>query len=120
MTLCLPFSIANIVTFPLSGILCESGIDGGWPMVFYVPGAGGLLWTAVFLGLAYPSPQVHPRIGSAEKKMLTATALSGENDQTTDFTQVPWLAMMTSWKMWGLIMVSTYSSVIVQSAHMSK
>ena len=73
--MCLPFSIANIVTFPLSGLLCESGIDGGWPMVFYVPGAAGLLWTAVFLGLAYPSPQVHPRIGSAEKKMLTATAL---------------------------------------------
>ena len=30
--------VAIIVNFPLSSALCESGIDGGWPMVFYIPG----------------------------------------------------------------------------------
>ena len=31
--------VAIIVNFPLSSALCESGIDGGWPMVFYIPGS---------------------------------------------------------------------------------
>ena len=30
--------IAIIVNYPLSSALCESGIDGGWPLVFYIPG----------------------------------------------------------------------------------
>ena len=30
--------IAIIINFPLSSALCESGIDGGWPLVFYIPG----------------------------------------------------------------------------------
>ena len=30
--------IATMVNFPLSSALCHTGIDGGWPMVFYVPG----------------------------------------------------------------------------------
>ena len=29
---------ASLVNYPLSSLLCETGIDGGWPMVFYVPG----------------------------------------------------------------------------------
>ena len=30
--------VAIIVNYPLSSALCESGIDGGWPLVFYIPG----------------------------------------------------------------------------------
>ncbi len=29
---------ATVVNFPLASLLCKSGLDGGWPMVFYVPG----------------------------------------------------------------------------------
>ena len=29
---------ATITNYPMSSLLCETGIDGGWPMVFYVPG----------------------------------------------------------------------------------
>jgi MFS family permease len=32
----IPF--ASIANFPMSSLLCKTGIDGGWPMVFYVPG----------------------------------------------------------------------------------
>ena len=30
--------VAIIVNYPLSSALCESGVDGGWPLVFYIPG----------------------------------------------------------------------------------
>ena len=30
--------LANVINLPLAGGLCATGIDGGWPMIFYVPG----------------------------------------------------------------------------------
>ena len=30
--------LGNIVSFPLSGVLCQYGFDGGWPSVFYLFG----------------------------------------------------------------------------------
>ena len=32
--------IGAIVSFILSGVLCEYGFDGGWPSVFYIFGKG--------------------------------------------------------------------------------
>ncbi len=34
----LGMAIAGCTNFPLSSALCFSGVDGGWPMVFYVQG----------------------------------------------------------------------------------
>ena len=36
--------VAIIVNYPFSSALCESGIDGGWPLVFYIPGNGYLVY----------------------------------------------------------------------------
>ena len=30
--------LANVINLPLAGGFCATGIDGGWPMIFYVPG----------------------------------------------------------------------------------
>ena len=30
--------VANIINFPLAGLLCWSGVDNGWPLIFYIPG----------------------------------------------------------------------------------
>ena len=33
--------LGNIISFPLSGVLCQYGFDGGWPSVFYLFGKQG-------------------------------------------------------------------------------
>ena len=42
-------------------ITCQSGLDGGWPMTFYVPGTTGLVWCFLFYILIYSTPKDHPR-----------------------------------------------------------
>ena len=61
---------ATVATFPLSSWLCYSGIDGGWPMAFYVPGTTGLAWSALFYFLIYSTPEDHPRIDKGELQFL--------------------------------------------------
>ena len=63
---------ATVATFPLSSWLCQSNIDGGWPLAFYVPGATGLAWCLAFHLLVYSRPQDHPRLGEVERRHLRA------------------------------------------------
>ena len=63
-------SFANMINLPFSAGLCATGIDGGWPMVFYVPGGLGLLWCLIFKFLCFSTPQNHPWISDLEKMYL--------------------------------------------------
>ena len=82
---------ATVATFPLSSWLCKSGIDGGWPLAFYVPGATGLLWCLAFHLLVYSRPQDHPRITAGERRHLKAP-----DSNETKKLKVPWMAMLAS------------------------
>ena len=82
---------ATVATFPLSSWLCRSGIDGGWPLAFYVPGATGLLWCLAFHLLVYSRPQDHPRISAEERRHLKAP-----ESKETKKLKVPWMAMLAS------------------------
>ena len=61
---------ATVATFPLTSWLCYSGLDGGWPMAFYVPGTTGLIWCFLFYLLIYSRPEDHPRIAKGELQFL--------------------------------------------------
>ena len=66
-------SFANMINLPFSAGLCATGIDGGWPMVFYVPGGLGLLWCLIFKFLCFSTPQNHPWISNIEKMYLVTS-----------------------------------------------
>ena len=82
---------ATVLTFPISSWLCQSGLDGGWPLTFYVPGTTGLVWCLMFYLLVYSSPATHPRINSSERLYLTSNTSTKEEK-----LEVPWLAMAKS------------------------
>lgn len=82
---------ATVATFPLTSWLCYSGLDGGWPMAFYVPGTTGLVWCALFYVLIYSTPEDHPRITKGELEYLR-----GSEPAKKRKLKVPWMAMLQS------------------------
>lgn len=63
--------LGTMVTLAVSGVL--SGSDMGWPIVYYLSGACGLTWTAVWLLLGADSLSKHRFIGQAEKDYIEAS-----------------------------------------------
>lgn len=37
-------TVGTIISFPLSGVLCQYGFDGGWPSIFYIFGNWVILY----------------------------------------------------------------------------
>jgi len=70
----------------------------GWPSVFYVFGATGFLWTAIWYWQAHTSPADDPRVSPAELALL--------QKQTTDHDEkppVPWRRLLSSPPVWALL-----------------
>ncbi|XP_065566503.1 uncharacterized transporter slc-17.2-like isoform X2 [Artemia franciscana] len=64
------YNIASVITFPISGLLCEHGFGGGWPSIFYVGGIIGIGWCCIVVIFVYDSPDSHPRITYEEKEFF--------------------------------------------------
>ena len=86
--------IACLVNYPLASFLCQSGIDGGWPMVFYVPGFIGFVWCLICYFVVYSNPSQHPRISAEEKNFLLNSnrTISGK----VSWKNVPWGSILKS------------------------
>ncbi len=69
----------------------------GWPMVFYLFGGVGVIWTFVWLRSAYETPAEHPRISREELALLEANT-----ESCRDRPPVPWRRIFTSSAVWAL------------------
>ncbi|KAL8591613.1 hypothetical protein ACOMHN_030499 [Nucella lapillus] len=102
--------VGNVVTFPVAGVLCHYGFDGGWPSIFYLLGGVGIIWWVAWCFLVYNSPAEHPRISPEEKAYITAS-LKGKMTATREGSgHVPWRALLTSGPVWGIILTHTCSN----------
>lgn len=92
--------IGTIVALPLSTWIIAKW---GWPAVFYVCGAIGLVWIVFWFWLAADSPETHPRISEEERDQII-------RDRAMPAAKggVPWAQLLTKGPVWGLI-VMTFS-----------
>lgn len=97
--------LGKVITYPLTGLLCEYGFDGGWPSIFYVQGLLGIVWFVLWTYAVYDSPAQHPRISGSERNYIE-TSLSGmvTNNKRR---KTPWLAIFKSRPVWAIFVAHT-------------
>ncbi|KAJ8967622.1 hypothetical protein NQ314_002741, partial [Rhamnusium bicolor] len=89
--------IGTIVSNSISGALINATKD--WASVFYLFGAGGLLWFIIWVLICYSDPESHPFISDKEKAFLKKELENVSSEKKT----IPWRAMLTSAPLWALV-----------------
>lgn len=96
--------IGNVLALPLGGFLCVYGFDGGWPSIFYIFGAIGIVWFFLWMFLAAKSPEEHRFISQKEKLYIQSSVLPPTKQKT------PWLDIVKSKSFWGLVCAHSCSN----------
>ncbi|XP_069163082.1 sialin isoform X2 [Procambarus clarkii] len=100
-----PLGIAACLS--TSGVLIESGFLGGWPSVFYLFGALGLLWSAPWFLLVHDRPELHPNVSSSELH-YTQTHTNSVNKYEVE--RISWTEVMKSGQFWATMSASLGTS----------
>ena len=82
-------AMGTIISMPLSGWLCKVY---GWPSVFYICGALGVLWFALWICLIQSDPRNHSRISESELRYIVesiSTERAGEDATTHGSLNAP-------------------------------
>ncbi|XP_076085056.1 sialin-like [Mytilus galloprovincialis] len=99
--------LGTVVTFSVSGVLCESGFDNGWGSIFYLTGGLTLIWVFLWFFLTRDTPNDHPRISVIERNYIITNIEYNANKRTG---KVPWVAMAKSVPLWAIIIGHTCSN----------
>jgi ACS family glucarate transporter-like MFS transporter len=83
-----------------------STIHYGWRISFYLCSALALLTVVIWRAYATDWPEEHKRVNAAELDQIHPGARSGDDRRrrTAKAKNVPWLKMLTSPSVWGLIL----------------
>uniref|UniRef100_A0A914W490 Major facilitator superfamily (MFS) profile domain-containing protein n=1 Tax=Plectus sambesii TaxID=2011161 RepID=A0A914W490_9BILA len=95
--------IGNVLTLPVSGLLCKYGFDGGWPSVFYVLGVVALAWVVLWQVLIANSPSSHKRISAREREYIENSLAHEMKKEGTTHVPVPWRSVLTSLPVWAAV-----------------
>lgn len=60
--------MGNVIAFPVAGWISASTI--GWPYVFYLYGAVGVIWSAIWMFVGSDCPAKHKFISPEERKYI--------------------------------------------------
>ena len=93
-------AVGGVVSAPLIALVLHWF---GWPAVFLITGALGLIWTG-WWRRAYFVPMRHPRLGEAERRLL-ASAMSHDDDPGTP----GWVGLLRIRQTWGLVIAKFLS-----------
>ncbi|MGL4541792.1 MAG: ACS family MFS transporter [Polymorphobacter sp.] len=95
--------VLNFAGIPLGTIfaLSTTGVlvaHFGWPSVFYVFGAAGLAFAAIWFAFVHGSPAVHPTISPTERARLAECVADSVTPEA-----IPWRRLLGSKAVWALI-----------------
>ncbi|XP_025084625.1 sialin-like isoform X3 [Pomacea canaliculata] len=118
MSFCLTgLSVASVLTFPLSALLCVYGFDNGWGSIFYLSGIGSIVWVVVWFVVTADTPAKHKRISEAERNYIQSSI--GDTPHDKEISPTPWRAIFTSSAVWACtvaLVSSTYTAYTLQTS----
>lgn len=91
--------LGTVVANSLSGVILHYSTMG-WPAVFYVFGAIGVLWFLIWLVTCYNNPDAHPFISEREQKFLHERMDAHTHKKPPS---VPWRHILKSVPLWALV-----------------
>ncbi|XP_046601309.1 uncharacterized protein LOC107216979 [Neodiprion lecontei] len=92
--------LGTVLGSALSGVMIQNS-SIGWPLLFYVFGAAGVLWFFAWVLLCYNTPDVHPFITDSEKNYLRKTT-----NCKKELVPTPWRHILTSVPVWALLIAT--------------
>ncbi|KAK6176442.1 hypothetical protein SNE40_014728 [Patella caerulea] len=90
--------MGTIVTFSMTGVLCNSDFLNGWPSVYYITGGFAVLWSILWILAVTDGPELSKRISAVERDYILKS-LNNRNPQTE--TSIPWLAILMCPATWA-------------------
>ncbi|XP_011178018.1 putative inorganic phosphate cotransporter [Zeugodacus cucurbitae] len=87
--------LGTVVILASSGVLDSSSL--GWPSLFYIPGAVGLLWAVAWIIWGANSPDECRSVSAAERALITESLnKKAKQEEGRPTLPVPWRAIFTS------------------------
>ena len=90
--------LGDILSNSVSGILASTQFLGGWPSIFYVYSAVGLLWVFLWFTFVNDDPTKSFWTPTAEKEYLAQSTVPRKAVQISD---IPWKSILTSGRVWS-------------------
>ncbi|CAH1773654.1 unnamed protein product [Owenia fusiformis] len=102
--------LGALLGLTVSGALCQ--IDSSlWPLTFYMPGGLTFFWLYLWYQNVYDSPDEHPTISQQELKHIKA----GVTSKKTETLTVPWVDILQSQALWGLLLCHVCANWVVHA-----
>ncbi|KAK4022974.1 hypothetical protein OUZ56_008416 [Daphnia magna] len=101
--------LANSVTYPISGLLCQ---HGGWKAIFYFGGGCGMVASFLIVCLVYDGPAKHPRVDAEEKQYLLSFQFQSQTSKKRRV--IPWAKMLRSVPVWSVVVTNFFFFAVVK------
>ncbi|XP_028142604.1 putative inorganic phosphate cotransporter isoform X2 [Diabrotica virgifera virgifera] len=91
--------LGNVISMPIAGFISNSHL--GWPAVFYLFGALGIVWSVVWFIIGSDSPSKHKSISEEEVQYIEQNTEPRDKEEKVEPT--PWKAILTSMPVWAIL-----------------
>ena len=93
----------------VGAIVCPIGVPWlyahlGWQSTFYITGASGFLWVALWWW-AYETPEKHPRLSASELAYIKA----GQPKEEATTAKMSWLSLLGYRPVWAYVLASIFA-----------